>query len=353
VSIDLDLLRRLAEESAPPGREERVRAIVTPLLRATCDRVDEDPLGGVTGVRAAAGDGGARPRRLMLAAHMDEIALMVTHVDERGFARVIPLGGWDARTLVGQRVRVHGRRDLEGVVGTTPVHLLTPEEKEKAPKLDALAIDIGLPAERVQELVRPGDTATRVRALRRLGDLVTGKSLDDRVGLFVMLEALRRAPRGEVEVHATATVQEEVGLRGARVAAARIRPDVALAIDTCPANDGPGTPANGPSTRLGHGTAIRVMDASAIGAPALVELLVRIAEEEGIPHQLHLADRGGTDTGALQLAGDGAVAGCVSIPTRYVHSSVEACHPDDVEASVALVAALIGRVGELEDGRRP
>jgi endoglucanase len=148
-------------------------------------------------------------------------------------------------------------------------------------------------------------------------------------------------------VIAAATVQEEVGLRGARVAAARVRPHAALAIDTCPANDGPGAPPSGPTTRLGEGAAIRIMDASAIGDPALVDLLTRIARDAEIPHQFHVADRGGTDTGSLQLSGDGAIAGCVSIPTRYVHSSVEAVHPDDVDACVRLVAGLVERVDEL------
>ncbi len=339
--MDMDLLTALAEAGGPPGREERVRAVVEPELSVLCDRVERDPLGGLIGVR------GQGERRLMLAAHMDEIGLMVTHVNDRGFVRVIPLGGWDARTLLSQRVLVHGREDLEGVVGTTPVHLLEVEDRRKVPELADLAVDVGLPAERVRELVRAGDVVTRVRDVRRLGDLVTGKSLDDRVGLLVMIEALRAAGPSPAQVIAAATVQEEVGLRGARVAAARVRPHVALAIDTCPANDGPGTPPSGPTTRLGQGAAIRVMDASAIGSPALVELLTRIAQEADIPHQFHLADRGGTDTGSLQLSGDGAVAGCVSIPARYVHSSVEAVHPDDVDACVQLVAALIERVGEL------
>jgi putative aminopeptidase FrvX len=339
--MNLPLLRALAEASGPSGREERVRAVVAPELEALCDRVETDPLGNLSGIRA--GDG----PRLMLAAHMDEISLMVTHVEDRGYLRVIPIGGWDARTLVGQRVRVHGREDLEGVVGMTPVHLLDQKDRGKNIAVTDLAIDVGLPVERVRELVRPGDGATRIREVRALGDLVTGKALDDRVGVYVMIEALRRAGRSPGEVVATATVQEEVGLRGARVAATRIRPDVALAIDTCPANDGPGTPTSGAGTRLGAGTAIRVMDASAIGSHALVELLTRIAEEGDIPHQFHVAGTGGTDTGALQLAGEGAVAGCVSIPTRYVHSSVEACHPDDIDASVRLVAGLIERVDEL------
>jgi endoglucanase len=339
--VDLDLLTALAEAHGTSGHEDRVRSIVAPELEALCDRVEVDPLGNVLGTRA--GDG----PRLMLAAHMDEIGLMVTHVDERGFLMVIPIGGWDARTLVDQRVLVRGREDLEGIVGTTPVHLLDQKDRGKNLEIGDLAIDLGLPAERVRELVRPGDTATRVRPLLRVGELVTGKSLDDRVGVLVMIEALRAAGPSPAEVIATATVQEEVGLRGARVAASRVRPGIALAIDTCPADDGPGTPASGPTTRLGQGAAIRVMDASAIGAPALVALLERIAIDAGIPHQFHVASRGGTDTGSLQLSGGGAIAGCVSIPTRYVHSSVEACHPDDIGASIRLVAGLIDRVGEL------
>ena len=337
-----ELLAALCEAAGPPGREERVRALVRPELEATCDRVESDPLGGLTGIRE--GTGGPR---LMVAAHMDEIGLMVTHIDDRGYLRFVPLGGWDARTLVGQRVMVHGRDDVAGVIGTTPVHLLDEAARQKAPKLEDLAIDTGLPADRVRSLVRQGDVVTRTRTLDDLGDLVTGKSLDDRVGLFVMLEALRATGSGVCEIHAAATAQEEVGLRGAKVAAYRARPDIAVAIDTCPADDGPGTPANGPSTRLGGGTAIRLMDASAIGSPALIDLLVRLADERDIPYQFHVANRGGTDTQSLQLAAEGAIAGCVSIPTRYVHSSVEACHPDDIVASIALVAALIENADDL------
>jgi tetrahedral aminopeptidase len=337
-----DLLTALCEIAGPSGREERIRALVRPELEETCDRVVTDPLGGLTGVR----DGAGGPR-LMLAAHMDEIGLIVTHIDERGYLRVAPLGGWDARTLVGQRVMVHGREDLPGIVGTTPVHLLDEAARQKAPRLEDLAVDTGLPADRVRALVRQGDVITRTRTLEQLGELVTGKSLDNRVGVFVMLEAMHAAQTSPAEVHAAATVQEEVGLRGAKVTATRIAPDIAVAIDTCPADDGPGTPSSGPSTRLGHGTAIRVMDASAICSPALVDLLVDQAERRGIPYQFHVANRGGTDTQSIQLAGEGAIAGCVSIPTRYVHSSVEACHPADIQASIDLVAALIEHAHEL------
>lgn len=341
--MNLPLLTSLCEAHGPSGREDRVRAIVEPELAALCDGVDHDPLGGLIARRAPTGEG----PRLMLAAHMDEIGLMVTHVDDHGFLRVIPLGGWDARTLVGQRVLVRGREDLEGVVGTTPVHLLDEAAPKKAPEITDLAIDLGLPGDRVKDLVRRGDTVTRIRALRPLGDMLTGKSLDDRVGVYVMIEALRAAGPSRGEVVAAATVQEEVGLRGSRVSAARVRPDIALAIDTCPADDGPGGKRTG-TTLLGEGAAIRLMDASAIGSRALVDLLERIAVEEDIPHQFHVANRGGTDTQSLQLAGDGAIAGCVSIPSRYVHTNVEVVHPGDVEASVRLVAALIERAHEIE-----
>lgn len=336
--MDLPLLARLSEASGPPGDEGRIRDIVRAELGPVVDRMADLSMGCLDAVRAPQGDPAGR---LMLAAHMDEIGLMVTHVDDRGYLRFIPLGGWDARTLVGQRVLVHGREDLVGVVGSTPVHLLDEAARGKAPKMDDMAIDLGLPAERARELVRKGDVATRIRELTSIGDIVTGKALDDRVGVYVMIQAMRSAGPSRMEVHATATAQEEVGLRGARTATHSIAPHVAVAIDTCPADDGPGTPASGPSTRLGEGAAIRVMDASAIGHPALVDLLVALAEERGIPHQLHVSNKGGTDTASLQMTGDGSIAGCISIPTRYVHTSVEACHPDDIDAAVALTAALI------------
>ncbi len=337
--MDVALLRALAEAHGPPGHEDRVRALVRDHLGLLTARVDEDALGCLDGVRPAAD--GEPAGRLMLAAHMDEIGLMVTHVDERGFAKFIPLGGWDAKTLVDQRVLVQGREDVVGLVGTTAIHLMDEAARNRAPKLEDLAIDLCMDGERARELVRPGDVATRLRDLAEVGDLVTGKSLDNRVGVYVMLEALRTAGPSRMEVHATATAQEEVGLRGARVAAHRIAPDIAVAIDTCPADDGPGTPKDGPTTRLGQGAAIRVMDASAIGNRGLVDLLVDIAAERDIPVQMHVANRGGTDTQSIQLAGAGAIAGCISIPTRYVHTAVEACHPADIDAAVALTAALI------------
>jgi len=179
-----ELLAQLCEAAGTSGWEDRIRAIVRPHLTAACDRVESDPLGGLIGRRDADGP------TLMLAAHMDEIGLMVTHVDDRGFVWFVPTGGWDARTLVGQRVSVHGREDVAGIVGTTPVHLLDEAARNRAPRIEELAIDTGLSADAVRTLVRPGDRVTRTRTFQDLGELVTGK----------------------------------VGLRGARVATAPWRP---------------------------------------------------------------------------------------------------------------------------------
>jgi endoglucanase len=339
--MSLDLLAELCEAPGPPGREDRVREIVRREMAPHVDDLSVDPLGNLVARRAGPGP------RLALSAHMDEIGFMVTHIDSDGFVRVIPLGGFDAKTLTAQRVIVHGREDVLGVMGSKAVHYMTDEERKKAPKIEDYFIDVGLPADRVNELVRAGDVVTRERALAPLGDLVTCKSIDNRAGLYVMIEAVRALGEHRCEVVAVASVQEEVGLRGARVAANRVRPAIALAIDTTIANDTPGAKAHERCTTLGAGAGIKVFDASAIVPAAVVDHLVAVATKRKIPHQIEVMARGGTDTRELQLGGDGALAGCVSVPMRYAHQVVECCHPDDIDAAVRLVAAFCETAHEL------
>ncbi len=331
--LDLDLLTRLCETPGAPGREERIREVVTAELAPHADEITVDPLGNVAAIRR----GGGGPR-VMLAAHMDELGFMVTHIDDDGYIRVVPLGGFDPKTKVAQRVIVHGRDDLLGVMGAKPIHIMTPEERKKLPAPDDHYIDVGLPADEVRELVRKGDPVTRERTLARLGHLITCKSLDNRAGLYVMIQAMRHLGDHECEVVAVATTQEEVGLRGARVAAQRIRPDIGLAIDITLANDGPGAKPHEKVTTVGGGAAIKAYDSGVIVPRAIIEHLEQVADQREIPHQVEIMSRGGTDTRELQLAGDGALAGCVSIPTRYVHQVVETCDPADLAASAALVA---------------
>ncbi len=332
--MDIDLLTRLCETPGAPGREERIREVVRAELEPYADAVEVDPLGSLIARRT----GGGGPR-LMLSAHMDEISFMVTHVEDAGYLRLIPLGGFDPKTLTAQRVIVHGREDLLGVLGTKAVHLMSDEEKRRPPKLEDYFVDVGLPGDRVRELVRPGDVVTRERAMARLGDLVTCKSLDNRAGLYVMLKAFQALTEHRCEIVAVASVQEEVGLRGARVATQRMRPHIGLAIDITLANDLPDAKPHQRITTLGAGAAVKVYDTSAIVPRAIVDHLVSLGEERGIPTQLEVMVRGGTDTRELALSGDGAPAGCVSIPTRYVHQVVETCHPDDLDACVDLVVA--------------
>ncbi len=332
--MDIDLLTTLCETPGAPGREHRIREVVMRELSSHVDEVSVDPMGSVIATRR--GRGGPR---VMLAAHMDELGFLVSHIDDEGFIRLIALGGFDPKTLVAQRVMVHGREDLLGVMGSKPIHIMSDEEKKRLPKAEDFYVDIGLSVDRVRELVRKGDPVTRERTLARLGDLITCKSLDNRAGLYVMIEAVKRLGDHGCEVVAVATTQEEVGLRGARVAAARVKPDIGLAIDITLANDGPGAKPHERITTLGAGAAIKVYDSGVIVPQVVIDHLVSVADERGIPHQLEIMPRGGTDTRELQLAGDGALAGCVSIPTRYVHQVVETCDPRDLDASVDLVVA--------------
>ena len=303
-------------------------------LEPFADEISVDPLGSVDAVRK----GGGGPR-VMLAAHMDVLGFMVTHVEDDGDIRVLPLGGFDPKTKVAQRVIAHGREDLLGVMGAGPIHILSPEERTALPRPDDHYIDVGLPAAAVREIVREGDTVTRERTLVRPGNLVTCTSIDNRSGLYVMSQAMRRLGDQECEVVAVATTQEEVGVRGARVTAQRIRPDIGLPIDTTLANDGPGAKPHERITTTGGGAAVKAYDAGVLVPRIVGEHLRRVANARKIPHQVEIMTREGTDARELQLSGGGALAGCVSTPTRYIHQVVETCNPGGLAACAALVAA--------------
>lgn len=339
----MELLRELCEATGIAGREERLRAIVKRELAPLVDELRVDALGSVIGVRR----GGGGPR-LALAAHMDEIGFLVTHVEEAGFLRLAPVGGHDPRNMVAQRVVVAGRHDLPGLLypGRKPPHLLEADQRDRAPKLSDFFVDLGLPAEQVRELVPIGSMVVIQREFAAIGECVSCKALDNRLSVYVMIEALRRAARSGFEVYAVATVQEEVGLRGAVTAGYGIAPDLAVALDITIAADIPGVPEPERVTRLGAGTAIKVMDSDSISDPRLVAALRELAEARGIPYQMEILPRGGTDAGGMQRVRAGVPVVTLSTPTRYVHSSVETAHTRDIEASIALLAAF------LEEGHR-
>ncbi|MGD8394299.1 MAG: M20/M25/M40 family metallo-hydrolase [Candidatus Eiseniibacteriota bacterium] len=334
--INRPLLEELCETAGAPGREERIRDIVRRELEPLTDEISVDAIGNVVAVRK-----GSKGGRFMTAGHMDEISFMVSHIHERGFLHFIPLGGFDPKTLTAQRVIVHGREDLIGVMGTKPIHIMTDEERKKPLKLEDYYIDLGLPVERVRELVRVGDIVTRERRVVQVGDMLNGKSFDNRIGVFLMIEGLRAARSSKMDIYAVGSAQEEIGIRGAMVAARNIDPQVGIALDVTLANDVPFSDAHQYVSEMGKGTAIKVYDSSVVPNWKLVEFMRETCEARGIPHQLEVMPRGGTDTAAIQRGGGGAAAGCISVPTRYVHSVIEMVHPGDVQASIDLLAALI------------
>ncbi len=346
-SLNIALLRRLCAAPGIAGREDRVRAVVVDELRPLVDDLRIDTLGNVVATKR--GDG----PRVMIAAHMDEIGFFVSHIDDRGFLRLQPVGGFDARTLVAQRVLVHGfgGATLRGAVqpGTKPIHLLDKNEI-KPVKLEELFVDVGLPVERVREDVELGDIVTLDRDLETPGDRVMSKALDDRVGVFVMIEALRAMGPSGGEVVAVATTQEEVGLRGAQTSAFEVEPDIAIALDVTLALDVPGMPAEMAVTHLGDGVAIKVMDSSHIANPALLRHLRDLAEANEIPYQLEILPRGGTDAGPMQRSRGGAATVTLSVPTRYVHTVNEMADQGDIAATIQLLARFLEDVGSRSYG---
>jgi endoglucanase len=283
----------------------------------------------------------------MLAAHMDEIGFLVSHIDKEGFLRVQPAGGFDPRTLIAQRVTVlgKGRRKLVGLLNPVgqPIHLQTEEERRKVLSVGQFFVDLGLPYEKVVERVDVGDRVIWDRDFATLGDGVTGKALDDRVGVYVMLEALRRVKKNRHDIYAVGTVQEEVGLRGAITSAYDVQPQIAIALDVTLAVDTPEILEHDRVSRFGQGVAIKIMDSSSISDAGLVSEFRALAEAQGIPHQLEVLPRGGTDAGGMQRARGGARVITLSIPLRYVHSVNECAHRGDIQAAVDLLAAYLDR----------
>lgn len=337
MSINISLLKEICEVAGAPGFESRVREIVLREIRPLCDDIRIDNMGNVTAVKK-----GGSPKKVMVAAHMDEIGFIVTHMDDNGFLRFHTLGGFDPKTLVAQRVIVHGRQDLIGVMGSKPIHLMSPEERNKVPQLSDFFIDLGLPKEEVHKLVRVGDPVTRQRELIEMGNCVNCKSIDNRVSVFILIETLRKLKNPPYDVYGVFTVQEEVGLRGAHVAAHHIEPDFGFGLDTTIAYDVPGSQPHEQVTRLGKGTAIKIMDSSTICDARMVDYMKKTADKHSIKWQPEILQAGGTDTAGIQRMGKtGAIAGAVSIPTRHIHQVIEMADKDDIAGSISLLTRCI------------
>ncbi len=336
-----ELLKRLCDAHGISGYEDEVREVVKAELESYVDEIRVDKLGNLICVKNGS------EFKEMVCAHMDEIGFMVKSIDEKGFIRFAPIGGWFSQIALGQRVILHGERKVYGVVGCKPPHVMRDEERKKAVEFRDMFIDVGARSrDEVREMgIEIGTPITIDRELVRMGDRVTGKALDDRAGLAVMIEALKRT-KSTATIYAVATVQEEVGLKGARVSAFALEPDVALALDVCVATDFPGAESIHMDVKLGSGPVITIVDASGRGLIAsknVVRWLRETAEELKIPYQLEVAEGGTTDATAIQLTKEGIPSGVVSVPARYIHSPVEVVDLKDLENSANLVAKALER----------
>jgi len=330
-------LKAMVEEAGTSGYEGRVSEIVRKAFTELCDTVREDKLGNIIGLKKGAGS--PDPPKIMLAGHVDEVGLTITKIDKRGYLRFSGLGV-DQRTLPSQEVVVHGARDLPGVICVKPPHLLKPEDREKAYKMEDLGIDVGLPEERVRELVNVGDEVTLARKFYNLqGEFIAGKAFDDRAGVAVIHECLLHLAKmkHQADVYAVATVQEEVGLRGATTATYGIVPDAGIAIDVGfgeqPGSDDPRLIALDKGPGLDIGPNIH---------PKMLEALRKVASDNNIPYQTVVSPgRSGTDAWPMQVTGAGVPTAIVSIPNRYMHSSVEVCNANDIKRAGRLLALFI------------
>ncbi len=333
--INTELLANVCRIPGAPGYEHRIRTFILKQLEPWVDEVEVDAMGNVIATKK-----GKSSSVVAVAAHMDEISFVVTHIDDDGFVRFQPLGGFDPKTLTSQRVIIHGREDVLGVMGSKPVHIMKPEDRKKPPRMEDYFIDTGYKKVDLIQKIAIGDTVTRERELVEMGDCVNAKSIDNRVSVFILLETFRGLKDKEIPftLKGVFTVQEEVGVRGALVAAHRLNPDFSIALDTTIAFDTPGAQAHEKVTQLGAGTAIKILDGMTICDYRMVAFMKEQAERHKIPWQAEVLPAGGTDTAAMQRGGkNGSIAGAISIPTRHIHQVIEMAHKEDIANSIALL----------------
>lgn len=333
----IDLIKQLTEAWGPSGYEHHIREMIKNILSDLCDEMRVDPLGNLI---CRVGSGGPK---IMVAAHMDEIGIMANYLEPiSGYLRFTNIGGLLHNSLHGNRVRFE-----DGTIGVIGVHDAFGKSRRNTPDLDGFYIDIETaPNERT---VQEGSPASFWREMTVRGKRVIAKSLDDRIGCVVAIEALHklRATGGDIpnEIYFVFTVQEEVGVRGARVAAQGLAPDIGIALDVTGTGDE--IRNRKMSVRLGGGAAIKVQDAAHIVPPSIKEWMINCAETNGIPYQLELLSGGSTDASAIQLAHSGVPSGCISIPCRFIHTTSETVDLDDVSACVNLLVGLLGNPVQL------
>ena len=335
------LLKTLTEAMGPSGFENEIRDVIRQQIGSLVDRHYTDVLGTLICEKGLQ----QRGPRVMLDAHMDEVGLMIVHVEDSGLLRFRPLGGVDPRVLVSKPVRI-GDDKRYGVIGSKPIHLQSPEERTKPLQLDQLFIDIGArDKDDALTVVKPGDVAVFATRYEEIGDhAAKAKSFDDRVGCAVLVETLKKSY--QLPVVGAFTVQEEVGLRGAGPAAYRIQPDIAIALEGTVCFDVVDAPAHGQSTVMGKGPALTVQDSQTLANRRFLEFMMAVAEKHTVPYQLRRVKGGSNDFGAIHKVREGIVGGGISVPVRYIHAPAQLISLDDYENTIRLVDAVLTEIQE-------
>lgn len=342
--IDLKLLEKICQTPGAPGYEKEIRNLILNEIQGLVDEVELDNMGNIYAIKKGKAD-----KRVMIGAHMDEIGFIVTHIDDNGFVRFHTLGGFDPKTLTAQRVIIHGKEDVIGVMAAKPIHVMSTEERNKNPKTTDYFIDTGRPKEEVEELIDIGNPITRERSFIEMGSCVNSKSLDNRLAVYILIEMFKKLKDTEVpyDIYGVFTVQEEVGIRGANVSAMRVKPDFGFGLDTTIAYDLPGASAHEKITSLGEGAAIKIMDSSTISDYRMVEFMKQTANRNNVKWQPEVLTAGGTDTAGIQrMTAGGSIAGAVSIPTRHLHQVIEMANKEDIRSCIELLTACVKEIDQ-------
>jgi endoglucanase len=343
----IELLKTLSQAFGPPGFEEEVRKMIRKRVAPLADHLEEDALGNLT-----AWKNGESDKIVMLDAHTDEVGIIISHIEEKGFLRFAPLGGWDGRLFPGARVTLRGMNgDLSAVVGFAPPHITKPEERSRAIPPEELHLDIGSDSqEGVRELgIGVGTPGVLDGEFCELpGGKVLGKAFDDRAGCAAAIMILQKLKGKKLPflLAVNFSFGEELGLRGAKISGYRISPDIALILEATTAGDFPGVPGHLSPCRLGAGVAITVADRTMVTAPRMVRFLQETAAAGKIPHQLKQPLYGGTDAGEIHLAKSGVLCGVLAVPARYIHSPSSILDLKDAQAMIRLVEAALEKIPE-------
>lgn len=335
------LLKKLTEAMGPSGFENEIRDVIRAEVKPYVDKMYTDVLGTLICEQGVEKQG----PRVMLDAHMDEVGLMIVHVEDSGLLKFRPLGGVDPRVLVSKPVMI-GDEKRYGVIGAKPIHLQSPDERRHPLKMEQLYIDIGArDRDDALSTIKLGDVAVFATKFGEIGHRsYKAKSFDDRVGCAILVETLKK--KFDVPIYGAFTVQEEIGLRGATAAGYRINPDIAIALEGTVCFDVVGAPGHGQSTVMGGGPALSIQDSQTIADRRFLEFIMSVAEKNGIPYQMRRVKGGSNDFGAIHKVRAGVIGGAISVPVRYIHAPAQIISQDDYENSIRLLEAVLRAIQE-------